>query len=262
MGQRTGAILLNLHVSEGLTEAQLAAFVSTVKAVFPDHEKLSIFATFISAQKGAPTQSFEMHLAGPTRLHERFEITACNKTFPLDFWISPTAFLQPNSLQAEKIYSRMLEIAQPKADWRVIDLYCGVGAIGFAFAPFVKEVIGLELNPYAIYDGEYIAEKNGMKNVRLIAASSSEWGSIAPVANADLLIVDPPRAGLDPKTLKTIGELEPQRILYVSCNPASQATDLEILLSMGYNVVVMSHFDQFPHTPHIENIVFLTRAVL
>lgn len=261
--KKTGAILLNLAISgnemEGMTKEQIHSFVEHAEAVFSEEErkKLSFFLTFVHAVKGEPTQSFEMHLKGPTRLHERLKIDACGRQFEMDLWISPSAFLQPNTLQAESMYSAMIEMVQPEPSWKVIDLYCGVGAIGFAFAPYVQEVIGLEINPYAIYDGEYIAAQKGIKNIKLIAADASLWEEKAPLSKADLLIVDPPRIGLGLKTIASIAQLQPKRILYVSCNPQSQAKDLQAILQIGYEVISMQAFDQFPHTPHVENIIFL-----
>jgi 23S rRNA (uracil1939-C5)-methyltransferase len=231
-----------------ITQTQLKSFVEAI-----DDASISIFLQIHQAIKGQPTQFFEMHLAGSAHILE--EINLDRRKF--QFNISPTSFFQPNTEQAEKLFQTALSFPKLTPDSIVYDLYCGTATLGILCAPRVKQVIGIELNPHAIFDGKMNAELNNVSNIELYAGDVAHVLSTQPLPPPDLVILDPPRAGLDAKALEILRRLNPPQILYISCNPKTQAQNLLELL--GYEVAVIQPVDQFPHTPHIENIIMLLK---
>jgi len=179
----------------------------------------------------------------------------------LKFRIGPKSFFQTNSYQAEKLYSATKQLAQFKGDELLYDLYCGIGSISLFMADRVKKVIGIEILKEAIDDAKRNAEMNGITNCDFFA------GDVLDVVNADfvlqngkpdVVIIDPPRAGLHPKIPKKLIEMNPEKIIYVSCNPVTQARDLQLLTS-NYSIEVVQPVDMFPHTQHVENIAVLKK---
>jgi 23S rRNA (uracil1939-C5)-methyltransferase len=256
-GKNTGEKMVILTVSgtheSFLKRSHLTQFQQAVLKALPDDHP-SIFLRIHQAEKGRPTTFYEMHLSGPSLLHETLEIQGR----ALNFHISPSSFFQPNTQQAEKLYTRALEIAAPTSSMRVYDLYAGCGALGMVFSPYVKKVLSIELCSYAVCDGEINIENNHLLNMKMIRG---DVGHILEEIQlpADLAIVDPPRSGLDSSALKHLFRLAPQKILYISCNPTTQAENLKELTQQGYTLKEIQLVDQFPHTPHIENICLLTR---
>jgi 23S rRNA (uracil1939-C5)-methyltransferase len=263
-GRKTGDKMVILTVSGcpeyALHKEQLTSFVEYVhQAVEGDP---SIFLRVQQAIEGKPTQFYEMLLAGPSHIAEELEICHFSYKKNYRFLISPTAFFQPNTLQAEKIYSQALELAGLEKKRLVFDLYAGTATLGMIFAPFAEKVIAIELNPYAVFDAEHNKELNGIDNLQI------EKGDVAKVLRAlyekdpllakpDLVLIDPPRTGLLPDALAIIIDLEPKEIIYISCAPATQARDCKMLQESGYEIVCIQPIDQFPHTIHMENIVKL-----
>ncbi len=175
--------------------------------------------------------------------------------------VSPLSFAQVNHDMAEKLYMKAAEYAQPEGK-TVIDLYCGTGAIGLSIAKRAKSVIGVEIVPQAIEDAEYNAELNGIKNTRFICADAATAASQLrdEGVTADVIIVDPPRKGCDRELLQIISEdFAPERIVYVSCDPATLARDCRILDSLGYRVEKATPVDLFPRTAHVECVASLVR---
>jgi 23S rRNA (uracil1939-C5)-methyltransferase len=179
----------------------------------------------------------------------------------LSFKISPISFFQPNTLSAEKLYDTALAML-PTSD-TVFDLYCGTGTLGMAASRHAKQVIGIELSPEAVLDAEQNLERNGIKNMtihqgdvgKVITHLMSQPNFVRP----DAVIVDPPRAGLDPLALHHLKVLMPKAIVYISCNPLTQAENVAELIQAGYQLKRLQPLDQFPHTYHIENIALLER---
>ncbi len=248
--RRTGQKLALLTVSGdprfAPTQSQLNQFVQAL-----NDPAMSIFLQVHQAIKGQPTQFFEMHLSGPTHILE--ELTLHNRLY--QFKISPTSFFQPNTEQAETLYQTALSFPTLTPDTTVYDLYCGTATLGILSASLVKQVIGIELNPHAVFDGTMNAELNNLTNLRLYRGDVAEVLSKEALPAPDLVILDPPRIGLDPPALALLKKLLPPQILYISCNPKTQAENLSQLPE--YNIVHIQPVDQFPHTPHIENIVYL-----
>ena len=254
-GKRTGKKMVILTVSGNhdyfLKKSDLSDFKQTIIKNLPG-ENPSVFLKIHRIAKGRPTEFYEMHLHGPDTLHETLHIG--EKT--LHFYLSPSSFFQPNSLQAEKLFLSALKMTPLTPQDRVYDLYCGIGAFGAVFAPFVKKVIGIEENPYAVCDSQATVEENDIPNLSIIK------GSVGSVLSEfqlkpNLVIVDPPRAGLDSLAMEHLERLRPQKILYVSCNVETQSQNISKLIDQGYILKVIQPVDQFPHTPHIENIAYL-----
>lgn len=225
-----------------LSKSDLAKWVQTLSGI-------SCFLRIQQTAKGSPTQFYEVHLSGKTTVSE--------KLLAQDFAISPTSFFQPNVGQAEKLYAQALQILAPSKDDYLIDLYAGTATIGIVFAPHVRKVTSIEINPYAVLDAKENLEKNKIANLDLVQADAAVALENLP-EKPDAVIVDPPRTGLGPKALAPLLSLKPKKILYISCNPTTQAVDCQELLKAGYKIDVVQPVDQFPHTPHVENIALLS----
>lgn len=245
-----------------LTKTQLKEFVDVIKDTLTDHDKLSIFLRVQQAQKGKPTQFYEMNLFGKDHIQEKLTLHF-EKPLTLSFLVSPTSFFQPNSKQAEHLYTLAIKMAGIDKEDTVFDLYAGTGTLGIAAAPYAKKVVSIELNRYAVYDAKQNAEINNIDNVdfhqgdvkEVLAQLKQDKEFKAP----DVVIVDPPRAGLDEGAITELLSLNPKKIVYISCNPISQARDSESLIKGGYSLSKMQPVDQFPHTAHIENIALFVR---
>lgn len=194
-----------------------------------------------------------MHLGGPDHITEQLHLQGRTLTFK----ISPTSFFQPNTEQAELLYNQAIEIANMSPSSTVYDLYCGTATLGMAFALKARQVIAIELNPHAVFDAKTNAEMNEISNIDIQCGDVGKLLSQASILSPDLAIVDPPRPGLDSLALAALKRLQPKHILYVSCNPATQAQNIAELSE--YQIIYTQPVDQFPHTPHIENIVLLLR---
>lgn len=178
----------------------------------------------------------------------------------LRFRIGPKSFYQTNSRQAYRLYSVARDFARLTGDELVYDLYTGTGTIACFIAPHVRHVIGIEYVPEAIEDAKVNAEVNQLANTEFYAGDMKNVLTadfIASHGHPDVMIVDPPRAGMHEDVVKVILEAAPKRIVYVSCNPATQARDLA-LLHEKYDVEAVQPVDMFPHTQHVENVVALT----
>lgn len=177
------------------------------------------------------------------------------------FRISAKSFYQINSLQTERLYAKAMELAGLTGKERVIDAYCGIGTIGMVAAKHAKEVIGVELNRDAVRDAVRNAKMNEMKNIRFYANDAGVFMTqmAEEGEHADVVFMDPPRAGSDEAFLASVVRLLPERIVYISCNPETQARDLEYLTQHGYTAKGAWPFDLFPFTEHVETVCLLTR---
>ena len=179
----------------------------------------------------------------------------------LRFRISPSSFYQINPVQTEILYGKAIEFAGLTGKEKVIDAYCGIGTIGMAAAGKAGSVIGVEVNRDAVRDAVTNAKRNNMKNITFYNEDAGEFmvKMAAQGETADVVFMDPPRAGSDEAFLSSLLQLSPKRVVYISCNPVTQARDLKYLISHGYRVERCQPVDMFPWTYHIENIVLLTR---
>lgn len=181
----------------------------------------------------------------------------------LRFRIGPKSFYQTNSLQAERLYSVARDFAALKGDEIVYDLYTGTGTIAQFIATRARKVVGIEYVPEAIADARVNAKANGINNCVFYAGDMKDVLSPAFIeenGRPDVIILDPPRAGIHPDVAKVILDAAPERMVYVSCNPASQARDLAIF-SEKYKITAVQPVDMFPHTQHVENVCALERIV-
>ncbi len=179
----------------------------------------------------------------------------------LQFRIGPKSFYQTNSLQAYELYKVARRMACLKPDDLVYDLYTGTGTIANFVARQVKKVVGIEYVPEAIADAKLNSEVNGIDNTIFFAGDMKDVltdGFIEEHGRPDVMIIDPPRAGMHEDVVNVILNARPERIVYVSCNPATQARDLA-LMDEFYRVEEVQPVDMFPHTHHVENVVRMTR---
>lgn len=179
----------------------------------------------------------------------------------LQFRIGPKSFYQTNSLQAYELYKVARRMACLKPDDLVYDLYTGTGTIANFVARQVKKVVGIEYVPEAIADAKLNSEVNGIDNTIFFAGDMKDVltdGFIAEHGRPDVMIIDPPRAGMHEDVVNVILNARPERIVYVSCNPATQARDIALMDSL-YRVEEVQPVDMFPHTHHVENVVRMTR---
>ena len=177
----------------------------------------------------------------------------------LRFKIGPKSFYQTNTAQALKLYQTAREFAQLTGNEVVYDLYTGTGTIAQFVSSKASKVVGIEYVEDAIRDARINASDNGISNCTFYAGDmkdvlTSEF--IEQNGHPDVIILDPPRAGIHPDVAKVILEAQPDRMVYVSCNPASQARDLEILCR-DYEITAVRPVDMFPQTHHVENVVAL-----
>ena len=174
----------------------------------------------------------------------------------VSYRIHPNAFFQTNSRMAEVLLQEVKAFVKSGTHAKLLDLYCGGGFFSLGLAGDVESALGVELDAPAIEQAKMTADENGIKNVRFLAEAAEKlsWETEAP----DVVIVDPPRSGLHPAVRRTLMERRPERIVYVSCNFRTLATDLKDLLR-AYKAEPAVAVDLFPHTPHIETLVHLTR---
>ena len=181
----------------------------------------------------------------------------------LRFRVRPSAFLQTNTEMASRLYELAREYAGLTGSENVFDLYCGTGTIGLALAGSARSVWGLEISEEAVACAIENAELNGIENAHFFAGNVGQTiEELREEAGApDVVVVDPPRAGLAGKALRRTGALGAARIVYVSCNPTTLASDLQVLRDeFGYDLVRCRPVDMFPHTPHVESVSLLTLA--
>ncbi len=183
--------------------------------------------------------------------------TLCGKKFI----ISPRSFYQVNPVQTEKLYSLAIEMADIKKTDRVLDCYCGIGTIGLIASDKAGEVLGVESNPQAIKDAKKNAALNKVKNAGFVCSDTGKLlTSLAEEGEgANVVMLDPARAGCDRATVEALLKMMPERIVYISCNPETQERDVKALIKGGYKVKRIQPVDMFPFTLHCECIVKLER---
>jgi len=173
-----------------------------------------------------------------------------------EYKLSPLSFFQINNKQAEKMYGEVIRMADIQEDETVMDLYCGTGSITMFLAEKAKKVIGIEMVRDAVKDAKENAKLNNISNVQFVVGKAEEI--LTEDYKIDTLVVDPPRAGLDKKLVNTILDIEPSKIVYVSCDSATLSRDIN-LLADKYKLEEVTTVDMFPHTMHVETVVKLVR---
>ena len=193
-----------------------------------------------------------------------------DKIGDISYEISPLSFFQVNPKQTCKLYSKALEYADLHGEETVWDLYCGIGTISLFLAQKAKQVYGVEIVPQAIDDAKENAKINAIDNAEFFVGKAEE---VLPeyyaeyerehngeTAHADVIVVDPPRKGCDETLLETIVKMQPEKVVYVSCDSATLARDLKYLCANGYEIKMCRGVDQFPQSVHVETVVLLSKG--
>lgn len=255
--------LLDENMNEIIQVLKSLSLLSVTQIVVKKSRSTKDFLVWIQAKKPIKEEIFvsvlkphittlvinQKVLFGSGNLYE----TLGDKTFK----ISPESFFQVNSECAYLLYQKVKEYASLVGKEDVLDLYCGTGTIGIFISDKAKEVLGIELNEKAVKDAEENKLYNHVENITFICGDVSK--KIEELKfKPDVIIVDPPRAGLDTHTREVIFKLHPKRIVYVSCDPMTFARDLKILQEK-YKVLEITPFDMFSHTYHVENVCKLER---
>ena len=178
----------------------------------------------------------------------------------LRFEIAPEAFYQINRSQAERLYRKAKEYAGLSGRETLLDLYCGAGTIGLSMADSCKKLIGVEIIPEAIENAKKNAARNGVTNARFLCGDASQAAAMLKNEGVrpDVIVVDPPRKGLTPELIDTIVQMSPDRVVYVSCDPATLARDLVQFTENNYSVKEITPVDMFPRTSHVEAVVMMS----
>lgn len=231
-------------------EISLAGLIGELTKAFP---QIKTVALNINRSKSSEIYGDETEILwGQEAIHE--------EVLDYGFALSPRAFYQLNPEQTEVLYGEVVKALDVGVTDHIIDAYCGVGSIGFAFAGKVKSVRGMDIIPEAIEDAQKNAKSMGFDNTYYEAGKAEDiipkWYKQG--YRADAIIVDPPRTGLDDKLLKTILRYQPKQMVYVSCNTSTLARDL-VQLATVYNVHYIQSVDMFPHTARTECVVKLQR---
>jgi len=179
----------------------------------------------------------------------------------LRFRIGPKSFFQTNTAQTQVLYKKIQELADLHDDEIVYDLYTGVGSIAISLARYAHHIVGIDVTEAAIADAQVNARINDVVNTTFVAGAAEQVFDaqlLSTYGKPHVIITDPPRAGMHPQVIKQLLRMAPERIVYISCNPATQARDIS-LLSEQYQLITAQPIDMFPHTSHVENIVLLTK---
>ncbi len=246
--RHTGDLMLNL-VTNGHDQERMAMYAEFVRQRFPEVTTL-VNTINTSVAQTAFGEATEV-VFGPG--------TVTDKIGRFAFEIGPSAFFQTNTEQAEVLYEVAREMAELRPTDVVYDLYCGAGTISMYLAERASHVVGVELVEEAVDNARENARRNDVDNCTFVAGDMLKLFTpdfIEEHGRPEVLVVDPPRSGMHPKVVARIAELRPERLVYVSCNPQTQARDLQ-LLGDGFRLESVQPVDLFPHTHHIENVVML-----
>ena len=247
---RDGLMQLTV-VANGGFGAKTAELVNAVRAACPE---LSGVFLNVNKTRGNTVLAGEFHLLwGEATLSD----VLCGARFAL----SPRSFYQVNPAQAERLYQAALSMAAPEGKGTVLDLYCGAGTISLCLARGASQVIGVEVVPAAVENARENALENGLHNVEFFCADAGEAAQelLRRGIRPDAVVVDPPRKGLSAQVIDAVCAMGPERVVYVSCNVATQARDLAIFAERGYAALRALAVDMFPRTEHVETVVLLQR---
>lgn len=246
---QTDDLMVNLVTSHHDTE-RMDLFAAWLKETFP---QVTTLVNTINSGVAQTAFGEAMHTVfGPGTIRDRIGKAT--------FEIASNAFFQTNTKQAERLYEVVREFGAFTPEDHVYDLYSGAGTISLFLAPLVKHVVGVELVQEAVENARQNATNNGITNTTFVTGDMMRLFNkefIAAHGRPDVLIVDPPRAGLHPKVVQQIASLKPERFVYVSCNPLTQARDLQMMADQ-FTVDTVQPVDLFPHTHHIESVARLT----
>ena len=258
-------LLRHVYVRRGAVSGQVLVCLVVNGSRIPKPEvliqrlqKVPGFATLVlscNTKKGNAVLGDEfITLYGPSYIED----TLCG----LNFRLSPRSFYQVNHHQAQRLYEAAISQAEITKNDTVLDLYCGVGTITLAMASAAGKVIGVEVIPQAVEDARDNAKRNGVENAQFICgdAGAAALQLEKEGVQADVVVVDPPRKGLNADAIEALVRFNPRRIVYVSCDPATLARDVALLKERGYCLKNALAADLFPRCSHVESIVTLTKA--
>ena len=250
VGHATGQIMVILVLGSPI----LPSKNNFVKALRKEHPEISTVVVNVNDRKTSMVLGEkEQVIYGPGYIQDRL----CGLTFK----ISPKSFYQVNPEQTEKLYRKAMEYAGLTGKEKILDAYCGTGTIGMVAARQAQSVIGVELNKDAVKDAIINAKQNDIHNIRFYNRDAGEF--MVELADkqekVDVVFMDPPRSGSDEKFLSSLVKLQPDRVVYVSCNPETLARDLKYLTKKGYEMKRAVGVDLFPMTVHCEAVTLLTR---
>lgn len=258
-------LLRHVLVRKGTVSGEYMVCFVTASPIFPKGKELaeelvSKYPEIKTVVQNVSTTPDKVMLGDTEKvLYGSGEIT--DTLLGLKFSISARSFYQVNHVQTEKLYSKAIEFANLGGDERVLDCYCGIGTIGLIASKHCGEVLGVESNASAVKDAKKNARLNGIKNVGFVCSDTGRLLSelCEQGERADVVMLDPARAGCDRKTLSSLLEMMPDRIVYISCNPETQERDVKELVKGGYKLKRVQPVDMFPFTSHVENICLLEK---
>lgn len=251
VGKRTNQAMVVLSISEQMDFEQAKEILLQAAKDLP--HITSFWIEVVTVMTGRRTSRELTHIAGTEEIDELLTVNSQD----LSFRIGPTSFFQPNTDQAEVIYNQVAQLADLTGEEIVYDLFCGTGTIGLSLAPQSKHVYGIDIVEESIQKASINMQNNNISNATYIAADIFKHELTWP--QPDLVVFDPPRAGLSPKLVEFITGLKPKKIIYVSCNLKSFAHDLQDFQEQGWKLKSLQPVDQFPHTRHLEVIGELTQ---
>ncbi|WP_060204234.1 23S rRNA (uracil(1939)-C(5))-methyltransferase RlmD [Sporosarcina koreensis] len=251
----TGELMLALFATKAPTGELASATEDLIERITKKYPNVKSLMWLVNTDLADRTQSEETFvLAGRDFIYDELG------GYRYRLWFD--TFFQTNPVQAQKLVDLALEMGNPQADEKMIDLFCGVGTFSLPFAARVKELAGIEIVETSIESAKRNAVDNDLHNTTFLARDARKgideihesWGL------ADMLLIDPPRSGAGGKVMRRIGRAQPERIVYVSCNPDTFATDVAELLPFGYTLQQVQPVDLFPHTVHVEVVALLQRT--
>ncbi|NTW64180.1 MAG: 23S rRNA (uracil(1939)-C(5))-methyltransferase RlmD, partial [Chlorobiaceae bacterium] len=232
----------------------MTAYAETLSAAMPNQDMTIL--NNVTTRKNTVAQGEEEFLVtGDGYITERLG--------KLDFNISANSFFQTNSIQTVLLYDEILRVAGLETSDTVYDLFCGTGTIALYLSDYCQQVIGLEVSESSVTDARKNAALNKRENVLFMQVDLNDYRSMLEALQRyekpRVIITDPPRAGMHPKALAVMVGMSPQKIVYVSCNPASLARDGSEICKGGYRLTSLQPVDMFPHTSHIESVACFER---
>ena len=256
----------HIYIRFGAESGQLLVCIVANCAQLP--KKKQLVAALLAAEPGITTIVFSPNTKkGNTVLGTEFhplygDGTITDTLCGLQFRLSAPAFYQVNHAQAERLYEKAVQLAGLTGNETVLDLYCGTGTITLCLARHAKKAIGVEIVPQAIEDAKFNAAQNGMENAEFFCMDAGQAAKMLADRRTrpDVIVVDPPRKGVSADVIEAIGTMAPQRVVYVSCDPATLARDLKLLTAAGYTLQTAEAFDLFPRCAHVETVVLLSKG--
>ena len=256
----------HIYIRFGAESGQILVCIVANCAQLP--KKKQLVAALLAAEPGITTIVFSPNTKkGNTVLGTEFhplygDGTITDTLCGLQFRLSAPAFYQVNHAQAERLYEKAVQLAGLTGNETVLDLYCGTGTITLCLARHAKKAIGVEIVPQAIEDAKFNAAQNGMENAEFFCMDAGQAAKMLADRRTrpNVIVVDPPRKGVSADVIEAIGTMAPQRVVYVSCDPATLARDLKLLTAAGYTFQTAEAFDLFPRCAHVETVVLLSKG--